>query len=229
MQMNKTTALWLHLSGITAVLLLSSYAWHLRQQILHGEQTLHEAESTCSMALPAIKEQSQCIFDQLSLYANAFPTPKMTEAFQRATAIVLENTQDETPNSHNTTLSTSPARTRVQAALKELSLLLEIGSEMTFCGFYETYQPLLIMSPLNPSVGDTVTMECILSGPLKSKRHITYQLNGVTLPQTIGDVPFSVQYERPGLYPLHFSAKKEVAGSPPQLLCEQTCYLRVTE
>ena len=227
--MNKTTALWLHLSGITAILLLSSYAWRLRQQTLHSEQTLHEAESTCTMALPAIKEQSQCIFDQLSLYAADYPNPKMTEAFQRATAIVLENTQDETPNSDNTTLSTSPARARVEAALKEQSLLLEIGSEMTFCGAYESYQPLLIMSLLNPSVGDTVTMECILSGPLKSKRHITYQLNGVTLPQTLLDVPFSVQYERPGLYPLHFSAKKEVAGSPPQLLCEQTCYLRVTK
>lgn len=227
--MNKTTALWLHLSAVTAILLLSSYAWHLRQQTLYGEQTLREAESTCTMALPAIKEQSQCIFDQLSLYANAFPTPKMTEAFQRATAIVLENTQDETPNSDNTTPSFSPARAQVEAALKEQSLLLEIGSEMTFCGAYESYQPLLIMSHLNPSIGDTVTMECILSGPLKSKRHITYQLNGVTLPQTLLEVPFSVQYERPGLYPLHFSAKKEVAGSPPVLLCEQTCYLRVTK
>jgi hypothetical protein len=91
------------------------------------------------------------------------------------------------------------------------------------------YEPVISKSIINPSVGEQISYDLLLSYYGCNARHFTYRLNGKELPQKDGKANFKVKYDKPGQYPLRFEVEERIQqlDSVQVILGEKTYYLNV--
>lgn len=180
--------------------------------------------------------------------ADRYPHKKMLAMLQTSATSFLHQVQGSTDDDtwvlhnvktilgkrplfqpHRTHFLTHTAQARAQVALLEYWAMDYFLSKVSgSSGLSFEYNPCAISQIIGPMVGDTVTTEVMLGGFSPTSTNTSFKLNGQPLEaDKYGIVPFSLRYDRPGLYPLHLSATARDWETDSVLVCEKTYYLRV--
>jgi hypothetical protein len=91
-----------------------------------------------------------------------------------------------------------------------------------------SYEPTISFNEATPSIGDTVNAQLMLSTFLRLQgSDLVFKLNGRICESSNTWADFSVKYDKPGVYPLHFVIEKKDWETDSVSIYEKTYSLRV--
>jgi hypothetical protein len=99
------------------------------------------------------------------------------------------------------------------------------GGDEIICGGYE---PTISFNQATPSIGDTVNAQLMLSTYLDWRgSDFVFKLNNRVCESRNTSADFSIKYDKPGVYPLHFVIEKKDWETDSITVYEKTYSLRV--